>query len=152
MHTASIKKLKKGQDIEAVMLSVDIERERIALSIKQLSEDPFLNYVSQIQEGNKVTGTVTNVQQNGATVSLTEKINGFIHVSDISDEYVENALDKIKVNDEITCYIANIDRKKRSINLSMQKQSNEPQKYFDNNTQPIAPTTIGDLIKDKLKK
>lgn len=149
-----VKQLKKGEDIEAVMLSVDIERERIALGIKQLSGDPFTQYTATNDKGAKVTGVVTSVQQNGATVELAPEVEGFIRVADISREHVEDARHELKVGQEIHARISNIDTKRRSINLSIKGLDEDTEKAAKSSykAEQMAPTTIGDLIKEKLNK
>ena len=149
-----VKQLKKGEEIEAVMLSVDIERERIALGIKQLSNDSFTQYTSTKDKGAKVTGVITAVQQNGATVELSPEIEGFIRVADISREHVEDARHILKIGQEIETRISNIDTKRRSINLSIKSLDEDMEKTTKSNykAEQMTPTTIGDLIKEKLNK
>lgn len=146
--------LKKGEEIEAVMLSVDIERERIALGIKQLSDDPFTQYTSANDKGAKVTGVITAVQQNGANVELAPEVEGFIRVADISREHTEDARHVLKVGQEIEARVSNIDTKRRSINLSIKGLDEDMEKTAKTNykAEQMAPTTIGDLIKEKLNK
>ncbi|WP_119342999.1 30S ribosomal protein S1 [Facilibium subflavum] len=149
-----VKQFKKGEDVEAVMLSVDIERERIALGIKQLSEDPFTQFTAANEKGAKVKGVITNVQQNGATVALTPEVEGFIRVADIAREHTEDARHILKNGQEIEARITNIDTKRRSINLSIKALDEDVEKSAKANykAEQMAPTTIGDLIKEKLNK
>ena len=149
-----IKQLKKGEEIEAVMLSVDIERERIALGIKQLSDDPFTQYATANGKDTKVIAVITGVQQNGATVQLAAEVEGFIRVADISREHVEDARHVLKTGQEIEARISNIDTKRRSINLSIKGLDEELEKSAKSNykADQMTPTTIGDLIKEKLNK
>ncbi len=149
-----VKQFKKGEDVEAVMLSVDIERERIALGIKQLSEDPFTQFTAANEKGAKVKGVVTSVQQNGATVELAPEVEAFIRVADISREHVEDARHELKVGQELEARVSNIDTKRRSINLSIKALDEDVEKSAKSNykAEQMAPTTIGDLIKEKLNK
>ncbi|WP_440616071.1 30S ribosomal protein S1 [Cysteiniphilum sp. 6C5] len=149
-----VSQLKKGEEIEAVMLSVDIERERIALGIKQLSNDPFTQYTAANDKGAKVTGVITAVQQNGANVELAPEVEGFIRVADISREHTEDARHVLKVGQEIEARVSNIDTKRRSINLSIKGLDEDMEKTAKTNykAEQMAPTTIGDLIKEKLNK
>ena len=101
------------------MLSIDIERERIALGIKQLADDPFAQFCNAHEKGSKVKGRVINVQQNGATIELAPEVTGFLHVADISHQHTKDANDELKVDQEIEACISNIDVKRRSINLSI---------------------------------
>ncbi|MDC0535662.1 30S ribosomal protein S1, partial [Francisellaceae bacterium] len=144
----AIKDFKKGEDIEAVMISVDVDRERIALGIKQISDDPFTQFTEVNDKGATVKGTVSKVQQNGAEVDLGNDIKAFIRVADISSHHVENAGDELKEGQEIEARISNIDKKRRSINLSIKALDEMPEKGQDQMT----ATTIGDLIKEKMKK
>lgn len=151
----TIKQLKKGEGIEAVMLSVDIERERIALGIKQLSKDPFSEYISMNDRGTKVTGTITSVQQNGANINLSPNVEGFIRVADISCDHIDDARSSLKIGQRISAKINSIDSKRRSINLSIKglnESIEKPSKANSYRVDQMAPTTIGDLIKEKLKK
>lgn len=149
-----VKQLKKGEEIEAVMLSVDIERERIALGIKQLSEDPFSQYISINDKNKKVTGVVTNVQQNGAVVELSPNVEGFIRVADISREHVEDARHVLKLGKKIEARVSHVDTKRRSINISIKALHEDIEKTAKTSykAEQMAPTTIGDLIKEKLNK
>jgi small subunit ribosomal protein S1 len=149
-----LKQFKKGEDVEAVMLSIDIERERIALGIKQLADDPFAQFCNAHEKGSKVKGRVINVQQNGATIELGPEVTGFLHVADISHQHTKDANDELKVDQEIEACISNIDVKRRSINLSIKALDAEAvdpeQARYD--VEQMTPTTIGDLIKEKLNK
>ena len=150
-----LKKFKKGEDVETIMLSIDIERERIALGIKQLTDDPFLQFCNVNKQGSKVKGRVVSIQQNGATIELTKEVNGFLHISDISHHHTKNANDELIVNQEIDLCINNIDIKRRNISVSIKalnsNMSNSDQSSYDTKRQ-MTPTTIGDLIKEKLNK
>ena len=142
----AIKEYRKGMEVEAVVLSVDVERERIALGIKQVSEDPFMQYIEVHDKGAVVKGTVALVQQNGAEVTLSEGVKGFIKVADISSHHVDHAGDVLKEGQEVEAKITNIDKKRRSISLSM-RALNE---MSDDRDEAPAPTTIGDLIREKM--
>ena len=146
---AAIKDFKKGEDIEAVMLSVDVERERIALGIKQISDDPFTQFTEVNDKGAIVKGKVSLVQQNGAEVDLGNGLKAFIRVADISSKHIENAGDELKEGQEIEAKVCNIDKKRRSINLSIRAMDEMPDSL---QSSPMGATTIGDLIKEKMKK
>ncbi|MCF6776322.1 30S ribosomal protein S1 [Thiotrichales bacterium 19X7-9] len=150
----AIKTYHKGDEIEVVLLSVDVERERIALGIKQLESDPFESFSSQHEKGSIVKGTVTTVQQNGASVDLGGEIEGFIRVADLSREHVEDARHVLKTGDEVEAKIVGLDPKRRSVTLSVRALSDDQEKKARANykqQEQMAPTTIGDLIKEKLK-
>ena len=150
-----VKTLRKGDEVEAVMLSVDLDRQRIALGMKQLSDDPFTVFATNTPKGSLVKGIVSTVQQNGAIVKLADTIEGFIRVADISHDHTESATDALKEGQEIEARITNIDTKRRSINLSIKAIED----HFDKGSskdnykaEQVVPTTIGDLIKEKLNK
>ncbi|MCF6766222.1 30S ribosomal protein S1 [Thiotrichales bacterium 19S3-7] len=150
----AIKAYHKGDEIEVVLLSVDVERERIALGVKQLESDPFENFSSEHEKGSIVKGTVTAVQQNGASIDLGEEIEGFIRVADLSREHVEDARHVLKTGDEVEAKIVGLDPKRRSVTLSVRALSDDQEKKARANykqQEQMAPTTIGDLIKEKLK-
>ncbi len=149
----AIKDFKKGDDIEAIMVSVDTERERIALSIKQLNDDPYSKYIEANEKGAIVKGTITSVQQNGAVVELGTDVEGFIRVADISREHIEDARTELKVGQEIETRIVSSDKKRRNISLSIRALSEDFEKSIKANykAEQVSPTTIGDLIKEKMK-
>ena len=149
----AIKDFKKGDDIEAIMVSVDTERERIALSIKQLNDDPYSKYIEANEKGAIVKGTITSVQQNGAVVELGTDVEGFIRVADISREHIEDARTELKVGQEIETRIVSSDKKRRNISQSIRAFSEDFEKSIKANykAEQVSPTTIGDLIKEKMK-
>lgn len=150
----AIKDFRKGDEVDVVLLSVDVERERIALGIKQLENDPFESFAEGHEKGAVVKGKVTAVQQNGATVSLGDDLEGFIRVADLSREHVEDARHVLKVDEEVEAKIVGLDPKRRSITLSIRALSDDQEKKARQNfkqQEQMQPTTIGDLIKEKLK-
>ena len=149
----AIKDFKKGDDIEAIMVSVDTERERIALSIKQLNDDPYSKFIEANEKGAIVKGTITSVQQNGAVVELGTDVEGFIRVADISREHIEDARTELKAGQEIETRIVSSDKKRRNISLSIRALSEDFEKAIKANykAEQVSPTTIGDLIKEKMK-
>lgn len=148
----AVKQFKKGQDVEAIILAIDPERERISLGIKQLEGDSFTSFVETHAKGSIVTGKVVAVEPKLVTVELETDIQGFIKVAELSDEKVEDATTIVKEGDEITAKITNVDRKNRSISLSVkakdaQEQAEVIKKYGRNNE---VSTTLGDLFKEKI--
>jgi small subunit ribosomal protein S1 len=148
----AVKNFKKGQDVEAIILAIDPERERISLGIKQLEGDVFTTYVEQHAKGSIVTGKVIAVEAKLVTVELEADIQGVIKVAELSDEKIEDATTHVKEGDEITAKITNVDRKNRSISLSVkakdaQEQAEVIKKYGRNNE---VSTTLGDLFKEKI--
>jgi small subunit ribosomal protein S1 len=151
----AVRAYKKGDDIETVILSIDPERERISLGVKQLESDPFSEYAVENDKGSIVTGTVTAVDAKAATIELAEGIEGVLKVSEISRDRIESAADVLKVGDSVECKITNVDRKNRSINLSIKAKDVEEEKTAmkevrQREVETAGPTTIGDLIKAQM--
>ncbi|TCK03038.1 30S ribosomal protein S1 [Marinobacterium mangrovicola] len=151
-----VKEYSKGQEVEALVLSIDPERERIALGIKQMNSDPFIEYADQNPKGAIVTGKVTEVDPRQATVSLAEGIDGVLKVSELSRDRVEDLSSELSVGDEIEAAIISVDRRNRAINLSVKqveiKEQKEALKSVQEKADEAAPTTIGDLIKAQMEK
>jgi len=115
----AVRDFKKGDEISAVVLAVDAERERISLGIKQIEEDPFNGYVSVNKKGALVTGTVTAVDAKGATIELAEGVEGYLRASEASVDRVEDATLVLSVGDSVEAKFTGVDRKNRVINLSV---------------------------------
>ena len=153
---AAVRNYKKGQDVEAVVLGVDVERERISLGIKQLDSDPFTTFASVNDKGQSVTGTVKSVDAKGAEIDLGEEVIGYLRASEISQDRVEDASQVLKVGDEVTAVITNIDRKNRGISLSIKaKDSADQQQAMSDLNQASArdhagTTSLGALLRAKL--
>ncbi len=124
----AVKAYKKGDDIEAVVLQVDAERERISLGIKQLEEDPFNSFATNFKKGMIVKGKVTSVDAKGATVEIAEGVEGYLKAQDIARERIEDATTAIKVGDEVEAKIINLDRKTRVITLSVRAKDEADEK------------------------
>ena len=151
----AVRNFKKGDEVETVILSIDPERERISLGMKQLSDDPFSNYVTENDKGAIVNGVVKEVDAKGAVVTLSGDIEGYLKASEISREKVEDARNALNVGDEVEVKVINVDRKNRSINLSIKAKDVAEEKaaikeHRKSETDNIAPTTIGDLIKAQM--
>ena len=116
---AAVREFKKGQEVEALVLAVDVDRERISLGIKQLDSDPFTTFVSINDKGQVVTGKVKTVDAKGAEIDLGEDIIGYLRASEISRDRVEDARNVLKEGDEVTAVVVNVDRKTRNIQLSI---------------------------------
>ncbi|AHN25498.1 SSU ribosomal protein S1p [Gilliamella apicola] len=124
----AVKSYKKGDDIEAVVLQVDAERERISLGIKQLEDDPFSSFAANYKKGTIVKGTVTAVDAKGATIEIAEGIEGYLKAQDIARERIEDATTALKAGDEVEAKIVNIDRKARAISLSIRAKDEADEK------------------------
>ena len=150
----AVRNYKKGQEVEAIVLAVDVERERISLGIKQLDQDPFNTFVSVNEKGQTVTGKVKSVDAKGAEIDLGEDVTGYLRASEISRDRVEDASAVLKVGDEVTAVITNIDRKNRSIQLSVKaKDAADQQEALANLNQDIGnagTTSLGALLRAKL--
>jgi small subunit ribosomal protein S1 len=115
----AVRNYKKGQEVDAVVLGIDVERERISLGIKQLDGDPFANYTSVNDRGALVSGKVKTVDPRGAEIQLSEDVTGYLRASEISRDRVEDARNVLKEGEDVTVMIVNVDRKARSIQLSI---------------------------------
>lgn len=147
----AVRDYKKGDDLEAVIISVDPERERISLSVKQLSEDPFANYVTNNEKGAIVKGKVKEVDAKAAVVELIDGVDGTLKATEISQDRVEDARNHLNEGDEVEARIVGIDRKNRVISLSIKaKDQPEADQAAESATQ-AAPKTIGDLIKAQMQ-
>jgi small subunit ribosomal protein S1 len=116
---AAVRNYKKGQEVEALVLAIDVDRERISLGIKQLDSDPFTTFAAINDKGQVVTGKVKSVDAKGAEIDLGEDILGYLRASEISRDRVEDARNVLKEGDEVTAVVVNIDRKTRNIQLSI---------------------------------
>ena len=149
----AVKKFKKGDEIEATVLAIDVEKERISLGIKQLSGDPFNNYTSVSDKGSLVTGTVKAVDAKGATIHLADEVEAYLRASEISTDRVEDARNALKEGDSVTAMIINIDRKSRVINLSIKAKDSSDQQDAMSKLQGDAQsgtTNLGALLKAKM--
>jgi small subunit ribosomal protein S1 len=150
----AVRKYKKGDEVEAVVLGIDVDKERISLGIKQLSGDPFNNFISANDKGSLVTGTIKAVDPKGAVVQLADDVEGYLRASEISADRVEDARNVLKEGEQITALVVNVDRKSRNINLSIKaKDSAEQQEAmqkFQADTGTAGTTNLGALLKAKL--
>jgi small subunit ribosomal protein S1 len=155
----AVRNYKKGDEVETVVLSIDAERERISLGIKQMSDDPFNNYVDQNDKGAIVTGTVKEVDAKGAVIILAENIEATLKSSELSREKIEDARHELAVGAEVEAKIINVDRKNRVINLSIKAKDVSEEKAAVKAHRSTAKVdkaasaaTIGDLIKAQMDK
>lgn len=148
----AVRHYKKGEEVEAVVLAVDPERERISLGIKQLAGDPYASFVESHTKGSIVTGTVVSVEAKGAVVQLGEGVEGYLKASELSRERVDDARTVLNAGDNITAKFMSIDRKTRTIMLSVKaKESAEEQEVMQEfNRQETSAPTLGDLLKEQM--
>jgi small subunit ribosomal protein S1 len=124
----AVREFKKGDEIHAVVLQVDPERERISLGVKQIDEDPFNMYLTDNKKGAIVNGTVIEADAKGVTVKLAEEVEGYIRIGDLARERVEDASDVVKVGDTIEAKYTGVDRKNRVVNLSVKAKDHADEK------------------------
>jgi small subunit ribosomal protein S1 len=149
----AVRKYKKGDEVETVVLAIDVEKERISLGIKQMSGDPFNNYTSASDKGSIVDGTVKSVDAKGAVILLADEVEGYLRASEISTDRVEDARNLLKEGDAVNAMIINIDRKSRSINLSIKAKDSADQQQTISKLQNEASagtTNLGALLKAKM--
>ena len=151
----AVRNFKKGDEIEAVVLAIDVERERISLGIKQLEGDPFTNFIATHDKNSVVKGTVKSVDARGAVVQLSDEVEGYLRASEAARERVEDLRTLLKEGDILDTMIINVDRKSRSINLSIkakdQAEQNEAmQKLQSESSASSGTTNLGALLKAKL--
>ena len=153
----AVRNYNKGDEIETVILSIDSERERISLGIKQLEDDPYMDYVSNFEKGSVVKGRVLTVEAKSATLELQDRVEGTLRASEVSRDKVEDIRTLLKEGEEIEVKIANIDQKNRHISLSIKAieiddENAAIKEHKNQESSDVSPGTIGDLIKAELDK
>ncbi len=151
----AVHKYKKGDEVEAMVLAIDMERERISLGIKQLDGDPFTTFVTNHDKGHLVTGTVKSLDAKGAVIALSDEVEGYLRASEISRDRVEDIRSKLNEGDTVTAMIINIDRKNRSINLSIKakdvsEEAETIQRMAADTPSNAGTTSLGALLKAKM--
>ena len=152
----AVRNYKKGDEVEAVVLAIDVERERISLGVKQMEGDPFTNFVSANDKNSIVQGTVKSIDAKGAVIQLMGDVEGYLRASEVSRDRVEDIRTHLKEGDSVTAMIINIDHKNRSINLSIKakdvaEESAAMQKMStDSKSASTGTTNLGALLKAKL--
>ena len=149
----AVRNYKKGDEIQAVVLSVDPERERISLGIKQLDKDPYANFVAENPKGSIVKGIIGEVDAKGAIIDLGDGVEGYLRASELSRDRVEDARTVLNTGDEVEAKFTGIDRKSRNISLSIKAKdtAEEKETMSDyNRGSAQATTTLGDLLKEQM--
>ncbi len=151
----AVRKYKKGDETEAIVLGIDVERERISLGIKQLDGDPFTSFMSVHDKNSVVKGTVKAIDAKGAVIELEGGVEGYLRASEVARDRVEDIRTHLKEGDAVTSMIINIDRKNRTINLSikardMAEESAAMQKMAADKPANAGTTSLGALLKAKL--
>ena len=150
----SVRNFSKGEEVEAVVLAVDPERERISLGLKQLDQDPFATFMAEHPRGSQVKGKVKAVDARGAIIELVDGVEGYLRASDIKKERVEDATRELAVGDEIEAKFISLDRKNRSLTLSIRALEDEElaealEEYHQQNASS-GTTSLGELLKEQL--
>jgi small subunit ribosomal protein S1 len=150
----AVRNYKKGEEVEAMVLSIDVERERISLGVKQLEGDPYSNYVASHEKNSIVTGIVKSIDAKGAVVQLEGDMEGYLRASEVARDRVEDIRTRLKEGDSVTAMIINIDRKNRTINLSIKakdlaEEAEAIQKHAADKSS-AGTTNLGALLKAKL--
>jgi small subunit ribosomal protein S1 len=150
----SVRNFNKGEEVEAVVLAVDPERERISLGLKQLDQDPFATFMAEHPRGSQVKGTVKEVDARGAVIELADGVEGYLRVSDIKKERVEDASKELSIGDEIEAKFVSLDRKNRSLTLSIRALEDDEladalEEYKSQNASS-GTTSLGELLKEQL--
>ncbi len=152
----AVRGYKKGDEVEAVVLAIDVERERISLGIKQMSGDPFSVFVTNHDKGHIIKGIVKAIDPKGAVIQIEPDVEGYLRASEISRDKVEDIRTRLKEGDEVEAVIVNIDRKNRSINLSVKAKDTAEenaaiQKFAAESPNNAGTTNLGALLKAKLE-
>ncbi len=151
----ALRSFKKGDEVETVVLSVDPERERISLGVKQLDKDPFSSFVALNEKGSIVKGTITEVDAKGATVDLGEGVEGYLRASEISRDRVEDARAVLKQGEEIEAKFMGVDRKNRTLSLSIKAKDMADEqaaiKGYAREAQ-AGTATLGDILKQQMEE
>ena len=152
----AVRNFRKGEDVEAVVLAVDPERERISLGIKQLDQDPFATYMAEHPRGTMVQGVVKEVDARGAVIELVEGVEGYLRASDIKEERVEDATRELSVGDKVEAKFISLDRKNRTLSLSIRAKEDaelaEALKEYKQSSASGGTTSLGDLLKEQLEQ
>ena len=151
----AIRNYKKGDEIETVVLSVDPERERISLGVKQLDKDPFSGFLGSHEKGSIVTGTIKEVDAKGAVIALNDGVEGYLRASEISRDRVEDARSILKEGESIDAKFIAVDRKNRTVSLSIKAKDHDEEsaaiKKFSSDA-PASGGTLGDLLKEQMEQ
>lgn len=150
----TVRQFKKGEEVEAVVLAIDVDKERISLGVKQLAGDPFSNYVSVNDKGSIVTGKVKSLDAKGAVIALADDVEGYLRASEVSNDRVEDIRNALKEGDDVEAVITTVDRKNRNINLSIKakdaQENSAALRSLSANNATAGTTSLGDLLKAKL--
>jgi len=150
-----VREFKKGQEVDAMVLSIDVERERISLGVKQLGGDPFNSFIQAHDKNSVVNGTVKSIDAKGAVIQLDGDVEGYLRASEVARDRVEDIRSRLKEGDQVSAMVINIDRKNRAINLSLKardlaEEAEAMKKLADEKQASSGTTSLGALLKAKL--
>jgi small subunit ribosomal protein S1 len=153
----AVRRFKKGDEVEAVVLAIDVERERISLGVKQLEGDPYTNFIATHEKNTLVNGTVKTVDARGAVIALNDEVEGYLRASEAAAHRVDDLTTVLKEGDQVETMIINVDRKTRSITLSIRakdqaEQSDAMSKMASDSSAASGTTNLGALLKAKLNE
>lgn len=152
----AVRRFKKGDEVEAVVLAIDVERERISLGVKQLEGDPFTNFIATHEKNSLVKGAVKSVDARGAVIALNDDVEGYLRASEAATHRVDDLTTMLKEGQELELMIINVDRKTRSINLSIrakdQAEQSDAMQKLASDTASSGTTNLGALLKAKLNE
>jgi small subunit ribosomal protein S1 len=151
----AVRNFNKGEELEAVVLAVDPERERISLGIKQLDQDPFATFMAENPRGSQVKGVVKEVDARGAVIELADGVEGYLRASELRKERVEDATKLLSVGDEVEAKFVSLDRKSRSLSLSVKALEDDEladalEEYHQTSASTSGTTSLGELLKEQL--
>lgn len=150
----AVRNYKKGDEVEALVLSVDPERERISLGIKQMEKDPVSNFMAEYPKGSLIKGKVQEVDAKGAIIDLGDGVEGYLRASEISRDKIEDARTILNVGDEVEAKFTGMDRKNRTISLSIKAKDSDEEKGvvddYSRSGSATGNTTLGDLLKEQM--
>jgi small subunit ribosomal protein S1 len=153
-----MRNFKKGDEVEAVVLGIDVEKERISLGVKQMDGDPYTNFIATHEKNSIVRGTVKTVDARGAVISLDGDNEGYLRASEFSRDRIDDLSQYVRVGDEIEAMIINVDRKTRGINLSIKAKDSADQHdamqklSAESSAASSGTTNLGALLKAKLNQ
>ncbi|ROO32407.1 30S ribosomal protein S1 [Salinisphaera orenii] len=149
-----VRNYSKGEEVEAVVLSIDADRERISLGIKQLAQDPLGSFVADHSKGSIVTGTISSVDARGAVVDLGNDVSGYIRASDISRDRVEDARSVLSEGEQVEARFVGVDRRNRTISLSIrakeEKDEQQAMREYADTDASTGTTSLGELLKEQI--
>ncbi|MDR2689534.1 MAG: 30S ribosomal protein S1 [Azoarcus sp.] len=153
----AVRRFKKGDEVEAMVLAIDVERERISLGVKQLEGDPFTNFIATHEKNSVVHGKVKSIEARGAVIDLGDDVEGYLRASEAAAHRIDDLTTVLKEGEEVEAIILNVDRKTRSISLSIRakdhvEQSEAMNKLASENTASSGTTNLGALLKAKLNE